>query len=134
MALRNLFLWFYIKHWCSVLVPKLCSFCRKDSVDTKMSRKHSDETKRERFASHLHENIIHSLCEDCWILEQREMDAFLFYCSQTGLVKKITHKLFLLSGKIHQTLNPPLPKSPPWKPKKTNTGVQEPGNKFENTT
>lgn len=57
VALRNLFLWFYIKHWCSVLVPKLCSFCRKDSVDTKMSRKHSDETKRERFASHLHENI-----------------------------------------------------------------------------
>lgn len=57
VALRNLFLWFYIKHWCSVLVPKLCSFCRKDSVDTKLSRKHSDETKRERFASHLHENI-----------------------------------------------------------------------------
>lgn len=34
---------------------------------------------------------VHSLCEDCWILEQREMDAFSFYCSQTGLVKKKSH-------------------------------------------
>lgn len=63
------------------------------------------------------------------------MRSLLFYTFtvREWICLRIKNKCFLLSGKIHLTLNRHLLKSPVWKSKKRNTGVQEQENKFHCT-
>lgn len=114
---------------CSVSVPRLFSFCRKDSVDTKVSRKPTDETKRERLASHQHENarsavgVILCVMMDFWFIlsffkhisvefsSTGRRSCCSFTWPQLGLVKNHTQILPFVR-KDSSDSKPPPPKKP----------------------
>lgn len=97
----------------------LACFCRKDLSFSKESKKHSDDTERERLASHKCENLVELWGDGCCVT--------IFLHSRTVLWANLfgeSNKCLLMSGTSHLTWNHLLPKSPAWMSKKWNKGVQ----------